>query len=459
MCLSICSVLIFWATYWVAAILPNQIAVPMLLPALVLVLVVAATQAGSWMIRTRPGVGCLLSLLAIGGPIFSVVAYVNGVPLGISTMVTAVLIAGSVWLSLENAPLARHSIGNIRTVENAAKWAERDAKKGAAPPLAPPKSPLATQLWYQTSQRPHYLALFLTGITCFGLLVWVLASHDPASSIGIGAILVPPSVVGFGLSLPLCVVYCQMSSSVIEPQGSFRDGKFVKNTGLDPFFAIRPMTTTGLVTARLITSFRSCLLASAVVEISSVALLLAPATEGHRSGLLGDLLLLHINTHAAILAALVIFTLPLVIWSIQLNLPLNQIFGERLGPILRFGAMFLAIFGLEQLYFHVSVKGDIPLAALPIFYFVFGLAAVALKLTGCGFAIFRLCRKRLISKDNAIRLVGIWVLAVAILAGAYALALPRDLIPLGDVWVAIAMILPANRILWKILLLDASRHQ
>jgi len=458
MAIYIGSVIVFWAAYCLGAILPIGISLPVLLPTLLLALVVAASQASAWMIRTKAGIGCLLMLVALAAPLLAFVAYLTHVPLGIPTAVATGLIVVSVWLSLEFAPLARHSVSSKSIKKNAERWAQKEAKKANAEPLPPLHSPLPTQLWYHTALRHHKFAPVLSAIVCVSLLVWIpLSDLTPMESIHVGRILVVPAVTLFWVCcLPLNVLFGWMSTSITEPQGAIRNGKFVTDSGLDPFIATRPISSLCIVAARLITTFRSTLWACGFVVASSLALLLTPATEGSKQAMLGELLADHISWRGSVLTVLALIGLPLVIWTLQLSLPLERIFGKFLGIGLRAGMIFAAVFGAEL---YLATMRDFSLSGVLRNVLVPGFVVLTLKLLASAYGLLKLCRQKLIGQSNALKSAAMWFGTATVLTAWVAIALPPGRVPVVDIFLAVSLILPANRILWKILLLDASRHQ
>ena len=448
--------------FWVAVVLPFQVHVPVLLSILLLALTVTGSQACSWLLLAKSLFGCLLMPLTGFGPILGAVAWMNHVPDGLLDGASIALILASISVSLWAAPFARNSTTmagsyNAAAIERA--HSEKGKRKQKEVDDSKLPSPFQTQVWAE-SARKGYLALsFITGMSGIILLI-VCLFYDatPSVRLGIGDIEIGTSTRLFLLCIPITLLFAGMftaNSPNVEAMNRVGKGS---NSAMDPFSAIRPMGTAGFVIARLVGNVKTALVSSWILAVSMTLLLLAPARERQTTGTLGSVLATHASPSGLALSCIIVLSVPFLIWCSLSGDPFRAIFPKKFREYLSVGPI-VAVVVVVSLVRESANSGSWDLSYILGLLTYIGIGLVCLKAMFAAAALVRIRRKGLLDSSVLIKIAVSWVGLGFFIVAAFHFLLPPDFVPLDALTVLVLLLLPANRILWQILALDASRHE
>jgi hypothetical protein len=249
----------------------------------------------------------------------------------------------------------------------------------------------------------------------------------------------------------------------MDQQAAFRDGKFVMNAGIDPFIAIRPMTTATLTFAKMCTAVVGGFWLS-IVWIVCGALWLAtpggPDIDPSRM-LLGESPLLRMGFATAF-----ILCLPVLFASVQFLPATFNLAPPVVKKVWKY--TFPLIFGVVGMFLMIrlmptpqrsdesvrdTVQGFSQMELVTA-----GVAVMLVKIPLAAIGAMKLQRNRLLDLSITLKGLGIWILGLIGLTAIFYFLLPAGLISLAEMALLIAVLLPANRLIWHILLLDKTRH-
>ncbi|MDR3691583.1 MAG: hypothetical protein P4L46_19550 [Fimbriimonas sp.] len=440
--------------YAVFVVLPLRLPIPVVLPTLALALLVCASQGGAWMIAERSGAGCLFTATAIVGPMLLGIAWVKQVPEPALSAVAALLIVWAIRSTLATAPLMRHSAsaGRALPVDVPSKPTRDPLQNESTFPSA-----MKAQVWAHLAGRAYIGMAVLVGMLCFVVFVYCLISDaTPSARIGVGDIRIGTSALLFLLCLPGGILVATMFASNSPMTENMPGGGGPLSKGISGFFIIRPMSSVRFVAARLIANIKSTLAASWVLAACMILWLLVPGRENGREGTLLELLVAHASVRGLLLATLCVGGYVLSLWCVLAGDPLRAIFGRRKGEYYSMGPIMIAVIGWQ---FIRDIPGGENTPTAVLVATGVGLALIAVKAAVAMLGIYRLRHRNLVSVPILVKgagvYVGIWLAFVA----AFGALLPTDQLPLSLIAIVVALILPANRILWQILAFDDARHQ
>jgi hypothetical protein len=264
------------------------------------------------------------------------------------------------------------------------------------------------------------------------------------------------SIMGFALfALPaVTVFFAQIVGTGLHASDQRR-----KDLSLNPFFAVRPITTAALIGAKLKLAAWSTLAAWAVLlAFEIVWLALLPVWEGPRDTTLGALILRHATVNGTLAAGMIVLMLMLWTWK-------NQIQG--LAP--DYSGRAWIVHGQTLLYLGVVFcfsyfSATVLARPEPFTRFVRLLPALAgtvlaVKLLLAAGVIRALRRQRLLSDAALAKGGGAWALVALGLFGGVAWMLPAGMAPLKYVALGVALFLPLARLLAAPLSLEWNRHR
>lgn len=446
--------------FWVAVVVPLGFNIPILLPLLLLTLVVTSTHAGNWLTASKSKAGRLLSIVA-GAPILIVFGWIKQMPEPALCVLAFALIGLSVYASLEFAPFVRHSIARHRN-STAARTSSAKPSVELIPNEPPLQGPLNTQIWYESVRKLYVVMPILTGMGAVSLLCFKLFSSNSKMTSLVGDIGVSSSAGEFFMLVPLVLLGAFLFASNSRIQNVTANPQSLKDSALELFVAIRPISTSSIVGSKLRINIRGALLTSGVVLIGFFLWSLLPAQSPSEHGTILGLLLTHARPRLWRFIGLSTISLPFLIWSNLAGEPFQAILGSSKN-IAKYGPYVLTISTIIiAIGFMVATSG-LPIQDVTRTEGAFASVGVGIwLLLKVGFAaggMVRLRQKNLVNGWSLAQGGATWVIAAVILTTAYYLVFPPGRIPVTNVLTTIVLLLPANRILWQILSLDAKRHQ
>lgn len=454
----------FWLAFCLFAAIPTHSDLPVILPTLLLILTVACAQASSWMIRTGGCAGVLFMFAGLFAPLVAALAVWLKVPQILLETASVGITAYAVSRTLRMAPLARCSHSTPALSRMSEKALAKDAARAAKLDVQTLSSPLKAQIWFRLKQRTHIIMPFMIGVMMlFMILLKVIVSSALPSLLSSGGIGLPLSSANF-FSATFCLGSLFLVLFMpIDFQTAFRDGKVAFNSGIDPFTAIRPISTAILTLSKMTTAVIGGFYLSIVWILSSV---LWFNTPGGPNLNFNHALASESALSRSLLIVALAACLPLVIASVQFFTATFGYLPETIKKLWKF--TFPLVFGVVAAFLMIrlmpgtqihdgslntEMEGFSRTELLTAGTFVL-LVKISLAVVGA----IRLQNKRLLDASITMRCLGIWGLTFAALTAIFYLLLPAGSIRLTDLAILIAVLLPANRLLWHILLFDKARH-
>lgn len=322
-------------------------------------------------------------------------------------------------------------------------------------------SPLQAQLWLEWHRNGWNLPLAV-GAACAFFTVFVFLPADTAPLPGwlpggLRFIETRETVRFAAAALLLPLFFGRVMGCGLRKSDTRR-----KDLTLNPFLAIRPVSTVDLVAVKLRMAAGSALLSWGILLLfEGVWLSALPARAGGREGMLLGLLIAHRPPGGewaalALLGLLVFWT-----WRNQIsNLAVDFTGRAWIVQATPVATMFLATFILIQALNFLQSRSLIgtleALEGLPPWL----AAAVFVKLALAGWALYGLRRHGLLDERSLTRLAGAWALAAAGLVALMAWLFPdgwassSDLLTLGAI-----LFLPLARLAAAPLALEWNRHR
>jgi hypothetical protein len=453
------------ATLWLVYCLFGSIAthggIPVVLPTLILVLTVSCFQASSWLIRTRPFKGMFFMFGGMLSPTVAAAAVWRNIPQSFVEIVWVGLILYAVISALQGAPLARHSDAALSQARPVEKMGAKDKVQIADLKLVPLTSALKAQIWFRLKNQLHKIAPIMAGVI---MLIAVGLKTVMGPGVGFFGLSGTPDVVPFftNISLPVFFAiagFVVMVLMPLEQSGAVREGKLVMSSGFDPFVAIRPITTADLTFAKMYTAVIGGFWLTLVMIAGLLLWEITPG--GPKFDLTGILTGASLPRHLLLLS-FAAGCMPFLIASLQFLPATSSMFPERVKKVWKY--LFPLVFGFSGAVlmlrfmpnpFHQDI-GPEP-SDVPVLIGI-GILLVATKLAFVCIGAVQLHRTRLLQAPVTVRCLGIGAAVwIALTAVFYAL-LPSSSVTLGGLALLVALLLPANRILWHIVLLDKTRH-
>ncbi len=466
--------------YAVFAILPLNLHVPVCLPLLMLAYTVCSSNSSAWMMSATAPFGCLFLPIQLGAPFAVLIGWINGYsPVLLSIGVCVVLLV-SVLSALAAAPQARISsrqLGAKRATGNLDKQKARGLTRVMESDSTPFPSSREAQYWIETARNIHVSVPMVIGVMGLIILVflWISSSdwmvgifgsnskvQATTEGLGIGGIQVGPHLPLFLLVLPGAAMFCFMFAANSKVARTITLGKVSNEDSLDPFIAIRPVTSLQITVARLKSAVKTAVNLAIVVTALLFLWTLSPAKEGLHRGPLIELLSAHATFRTWLLVFVVALSLPFVLWTCLAGEPIAAVTGSRKSRVGTSMPIVIAFFTV------VPILGGVIIASLDethqlelirTWLMFFLTILVAIKLIVAVVGALRLRRKALISVPE-LRIGAIsWIVALILFSFVYECVIQPDLAGLVFISLIVAAILPMNRILWQVLRLDESRHR
>lgn len=450
------SVVAFWVVFWLLAVLPYGSPVPLILPVMITCLMISSSHAVSWIIFVRGGIGCLLSMISVIAPIFAIIGMLNHVSLNAMSLAAATLTAISVQLALQYAPISRNSVTTSFATAAIEKRAQKDAKRTKRRELPTLSNPLAAQTWFYKVYKLDKITIVFVAIAAVILLIRIPISTSDFPLTG--SIRILPEAYEFWNLLPVAGFIAVLFMTVIGMTANGMPTKGQKSLPpLPTFSAIRPITTAQLVVSQAAVAFNSALAASYVVWISSVLWTLSPVEVGGKTLSMFNFLISEATPSRILLVLLTAAFFPFVIFSLQMASVARSRLPLRLGKILGFFPSVF-IFGFVEVaiisrFPSWEAFGNFAQTLLPA-----GILLLCIKAVLIPIAQRKLEQNRLISRETFFKCAGGWIASFVVLTGAFYVLIPSGYISLVQISILIALIIPANRMLWQIYCLDLTRH-
>ncbi len=456
MATAIASVVSFWVMFWVVAALPFNNQVPLLLPILVLSLMIASSKASGWTIYNKGGIGCLLMLMSMGAPMLVGFGMYNHVPMVILDTATGLMLVLSIKWALDLAPSARQSIVRAPQKTRLEKVARQEAK-ALSKGLPDLRSPLIAQIWFHRHGKTTEVTMVFLACVAAILLIRIPFSdaHVDLASVTAGRSIISlgsSAVFQFSFLLPICLLICAVFSTALTMSSGLPANNSKEVSPLNQFIAIRPISSASIVISQLAAAFRTAMGASYVVWVASIFWLFSPIEINGKLTSIRELLFALFSLQRVLLIILTAGLLPVVIFSVQSGSMVSSRLPQKVMKVWRsMMPLFVGagVFSLLEVSFYKHISEFI----LPV-----GLALLCVKAVLVQLADVKLERKRLISRTEFLKGAGLWFLTVALISAAFYAVLPTGFLPFPEVFILIALVIPANRILWHIYYLDASRH-
>ncbi len=476
-CLAVIGPVILFA---LLAIVPLNLKIPVIFPMLILAITVCSSHSMSWSLSSGSSLGCLLFPIQMGAPFLCILGWINGYsPVLLISLVVFALIL-SISSSLSCASKARIASRSISSMQMSAKATKRQAKVQARS-LNSVEAPLTNsteaQYWFETARKLYIVLPVMTlmlGVMGFLFLLFSgsdlakIFFHSTGSQVfgmeplGIGDIQVAHNVRLFPLLVPATMVFALMfatNSKTVNAMGSLKP---VTENVLDPFLAIRPITSLQITIARL----KAATKAAGFTSVTLIGLLLLwsllPGKDGQTSGPLLDLLVAKATLRGWCFVIIMILTLPFAIWTFLAGEPIDAIAGplvkrfSKAGPVavglLAFPFAFVAIVLASQ----ETNQWQETLRTWGIVFF--GVVLVIKSLLAV-IGTSRLRSKSLVAVRELRTGALAWLAALVLLSVVYDSLIQPDRTGFALTSLIIAAFLPMNRILWQVLRLDESRHR
>jgi hypothetical protein len=450
-----------WLLLVMTTVVPLGLAVDLRLPILVAFACIVSMQAAMWAASAHAKYlrFSLVPFMVVGFDPFSHF-FTKPEPIRSIVLVLVSLVSLAALLGL--APSVRR--GTAWTAR-----ARRDALKGKREAVRESRqfeSPMSAQSWFD--QSPHRLLTFLPLAlpVCMYILYRIIigsatnytgmntAEHFQA--LGMWNIKV---AMGTGSAFTF-IPFLVLLYSVTVPNGclglssKWQDAKNLR--AMSTFLSVRPITTAQLVVGRLCLAGKGAILISPFVILVIASAFAKMGLDGGRFGTLASLIATHLAGRGPILGALLALCTPFLIWTLQSGNPLQgarNLFFNGLQVLVFLGFLFwITRIELTWQLHPGRERGALHLAWI-VGWIVLGAKAVA-----AAAGVRRSRALNLVCDRTLANGAKIWIAAAVILTTAFYIALPPGTIALPTLILIIALLLPANRILWQIITLDATRH-
>jgi hypothetical protein len=417
---------------------PCGIAAPLGLSAALAAALLAWCQAISWSPSRAAWLRAVVAALVLMVPV-TVVMF--GLLFEVPTLLLTAGLLGSLPVAYTVAlvGVARARRGDVpewpwwwtRWVETVSRWRPRRRRPFASAARA--------QVWFEW--RRHGLALpFLVGLVLPMLLIVAFNDDTPSAGLLIVAAGIPP-------------LFASFSGASIGKMNPWVKGYY----GVPPFTAVRPMTSGGLVGAKLKMAALSTLAAWGLMLLGLAVVLLVGGRWGEvtgwaRAGFQGDPYLFVARALFG-LGGLLLLTWKNLVEDLYVGMA-GRAWVRNGNSLFWFGLTVAGGSFGAWLYYHPAYH-EAFFAALP---WLLGAAAL-LKLLVAGLTCRAARRRGLVSSGALLRLLGLWLLvAVGLLCGL----VPGDAFPvpsLPSLVFGVVLFLPLTRLAAAPLALAWNRHR
>ncbi len=439
----IASVLSFWVAYWVLAVWLVGGSAPFFVPAIALALIVTAPSTGSWGISAKNTIATLFLLVPVFGPLIAGIVMVNHLSLSILAVPFSLLFCGAIWASLASAPVARHSISRSSTRPTVRSKPSPKPRR-TRPTALPVTSPLASQIWFHQMFKIPMISASL-GAFIFPILVAFTQLFNDIHIPTVGTHR-SPNFAGIvtWLMVPMFAFSCVSISALLIVGFNLPKPEPADLQPMPALIATRPISSLHILQAQMVTAFRCAIATCLAIGVEAAVWMHFNGVSTPIHSTFADLTLP--------LLLLISISLPILFVSLQSIAMLGARLPKHFTAILTKGFPYLfgaAAFASLQITSSFDFNN---------FVFPLGLSLLIIKLVLIGLVESKLETKRLISRTKFLQGIACWAAIVLIFGTAFSVLLPKGLIPAAEVFLIVALIIPANRILWQLYYLDASRH-
>lgn len=437
------SVLSYWIAFWFLGVWAIGSSMPFLPPAIALAILVASPNTVSWGVAAKNPFAIAFCMIPLVGPLVIILLAVNHVPINFLIIPFTVLFGSEIWASLVSAPVARHSISKspLRLLIKEKSPSKHLRHSAVTLPL---KSALASQIWFHETFK---IPLISASVAAFAFPILVAATQliKGIQIPAVGPHMIPNTVglVTWGM-FPLFGFMCVSISATLIVGFNLPRPDPMDLQPMPALIATRPISSFHILQAQMVRASRCAIATCLAVGIEAVAwqYLNGISTPIHPT--VGEL--------TPPLLLLVSISLPVLFLSVQSIAMLGARLPKHFTSILRKGLPYLfgaAAFAALQITASVDFKSFV----LPL-----AISLLPIKLILVALAKSKLEAKRLITREIFLQGTAAWGALVLTLGTAYSLLLPKGLVPINEVFAVVALVIPANRILWQLYYLDASRH-
>lgn len=451
MAVGVLLVLSLWAPYCLLAILPLHSGVPVLLPMLALCLMVVANYSCRWLIGVKwLFAPCMMiaTIPALAAPFL----VVSDADLVLPELITALLIPTAALAACRVAPSARNSTSLPNLDHATAGEEKRRGRRRAAGPERIFKTALAAQCWFRMRSRFFLSAIYMPVLWCLMLKVmpYIMGSGNPF------VIENAESVTDRPLYM-LCLVFFAMGPQPLEVMPKHDKGRLIINAFMDPFLAVRPMSTATIVGTRMLSGLVPGALVTAELAFLALFGVIAPPSS-ILSGLGAH------GTRASLpLLVTAVILFPIFLVSLQAGSMTLGLLPERVRKLSLAWwllALFVVLLVTSRILFRDVWRTEFWLGhGFPSRLGITVLLLLAVKAALIVPGSMRLLQSGLGTRRQLGIGAGLWVTSFAALSGLAYAVLPPGSVTLSGVALVVALLVPANRIIWHIVLLDRTRHQ
>jgi hypothetical protein len=439
---------------------PLGVALPFWWPALILAALVACVQAVFWLPLGLAFLRLVLLVLLLPVVVLFGINAATALSPGLFAALYLSVIAVAYRVALTG--VARARCGD--TPEWLARPERHDTELRVQKPFV---SAHQAQFRYEWSRNGILLPL-LIGLLFLGLYGATLRSQtqvalDPYHPLipseqavtGVSAIQVPSGVkVGLFLGLGMGPVLAMALGC-----GVWRPDNRKPDHSLNPFYAVRPLTSAALVLAKLKMAAASTLAAWSILLLFEALLLCRSAQDGITTAPLGVLLLHYVTLKSGLLALMVLAAAILSTWKGQVN----GLWIDLAGRAWVANSYGCVVAGTQTLFlvFLTGISTQHPeawptlLRAVP--YAV--LSVTALKLLVAAWALNRCRRRNLIPARLLTQIAVGWLLAAFGASALLCLLLDSSLSDAGQIFCGVLLFLPLTRPALAPVALDWNRHR
>jgi len=459
--------LLTWILFCAVDVAPLRLPVPYLLPPVLLMTSNLSTHAWRWLMLWKPAKGGCLTLLSMLVVPLTIFAWFEHVPETVLNLLLLPLLILSVRTSLVSASNARASAIEMRTP---GPEKQRNLLSRILVPRPDGQNiatPIQAQTWFMERGGGGAGCAIVIGflaLICFARLFFV---YNPIGiPIGIGDIEVGEITLQTLLIFPGILLLCTLSSQILTanlmvPGTTVKTGD--KFPILQQMHSIRPMSTSEFVRAINVLTARVALRLSVVAFLVLGVWLCLPAREAGNLAPVGILLLRHATPSGVLLTVLGCALYPAIAWSMMLGTPLSYSWKEAKFMRKFSGIGFPVIFGVTisqigtHLFFGRNVElpnpVDLMLTLVPL-----ALACLVIKVLFLYTGIRKAQIRELLSKRTLIQVAAGWTALLLCLGLTFVLLAPSVGLPASTIFLYTALVLPANRLIWPMLTIDAARH-
>jgi len=487
-----------WLLFVAASIVPLHFYFPVELPIIQAAAMVGLTQC-CWLLSVWKRSLVALSMLSVTvvgflqfevmfGLLFEgtapVARYGTAIPGGLffrsdEELVLGVVAILSILMAMAVAPYARHQASLSRW-----KLPQRRrilATSNPAPVVLKPKlgSALSAQTWFEGSRRFILLVPSATVGTAFAFLGLASLLESREASMASLHYMGPSYLLSPWMPLPLLLLaglYFAVLFGPTSPTAASMKGRnHFKEPGINAFVAIRPISSAQLVTARLFMAAKSSVIAGVALAVFFALWPIgAVGTGGNNATVLSHLVSLP-TIQNLLLAAVILISLPLLLWCFQVGNVFMDLFGVKgwligIGcagpPLIYLVLQFMdgTLYKLDFLRKGASVNTGLlehpdVLAKLIGELTIAGVVLIGIKAVLLVISVIRIRRRKLVEDRNLIAYGGIWIATATALVGGFYALLPPGMLSAPYLALIVALVLPLNRILMQIVTVDSNRHR